>query len=89
MPIQDDITRTTSAWPHRRAFFVGRYFLEQINLRAVAYLYAKVRLTRSQCLLVLTMKQPAVPPPSSPTWVMIGGIVMVLCAFGFVVSILL
>ena len=70
-------------------FLLAHIFLEQINLRAVAYLYAKVRLTRSQCLLVLTMKQPAVPPPNSPTWVMIGGIVMVLCAFGFVVSSLL
>lgn len=63
--------------------------LERINPRTVAYVHARVRLTRSQCLLVLTMKQPAVPPPNSPTWVMIGGIVMVLCAFGFVVSSLL
>jgi hypothetical protein len=70
-------------------FLLADIFLEQINLGAVACRYAKVRLIRPQCLPVLIMKQPAVPPPNSPTWVMIGGIIMVLCAFGFVVSILL
>jgi hypothetical protein len=32
------------------------------------------------------MSQQTVPPPNSPIWVMIGSIIVVLCAFGFIVS---
>jgi hypothetical protein len=32
------------------------------------------------------MKHLTVPPRNSPTWVMIGGVVMVLCTFGFVLT---
>jgi hypothetical protein len=32
------------------------------------------------------MKHYVVPPPISPTWVMIASIIMVLCAFGFILS---
>jgi hypothetical protein len=36
--------------------------------------------------LVLAMKQHAVPPLNSRTWVMNGAVLMVLCTFGLVVS---
>jgi hypothetical protein len=32
------------------------------------------------------MNQQTVPPPNSPIWVMIGSIIMVLGAFGFILS---
>jgi hypothetical protein len=32
------------------------------------------------------MNQQTVPLPNSPTWIMIGSIIMVLCAFGFILS---
>jgi hypothetical protein len=40
----------------------------------------------TECSMVIAMRHLEVPPPNSPTWVMIASIGMVLCVFGFVLS---
>jgi hypothetical protein len=59
-----------------------------INLRTVVRPPERSRfaLIFNGCLLVAAMKHYVLPPPTSPTWVLIASIIMVLCAFGFILS---
>ena len=59
-----------------------------INLRALVAYKRFDRIYAAECgySLVDPMNQQTVPPPNSPTWIMIGSIIMVLCAFGFILS---